>query len=139
MVQMYGLLTRIPHIKLGRSVIAVPMEAAPLLKSFFSDPRWAPIELHVFTAVLPARLRLESMEKALGQPVKIAEKETSKLSDEIVSVQKLSEGGEIGPRLKERAEKAVRLCEALLSVDWSDGQEFSTKLRGELEKLKKIR
>ncbi|MEA1904742.1 MAG: hypothetical protein U9M97_02530, partial [Candidatus Hadarchaeota archaeon] len=59
-----GLLTRIPHLHLGRSVVAVPAGAAGLLDGFFRDPKWRPIQLHAFDAILPAEDRLTAMRKA---------------------------------------------------------------------------
>jgi len=132
-----GLLTGIPHFKLGKSVIAVPAAAAPKLSSFFSSPTWQPMELHSFDAMLPADLRLRAMEEALGRPMLVGHGEQAPLASEIAELCGLAEQGGLSPEITERIRRALRAAEELVRLDWSDDREFSNKLEAQLAILRK--
>lgn len=132
-----GLLQEIPHLRLGRSVIAVPKQAAPRLRSFFSDPRWGPLELHEFDALLPPEPRLQAMEEALRRPLELAPKRWASLGQTIEELSALARGPP-DPTLAERARRALRAAEGLMELDWSEGREFSRALRAKLEPLRKL-
>lgn len=132
-----GLLTGIPHLRLGKSVIAVPAAAAPKLSSFFSSPTWQPMELHSFDAILPADLRLRAMEGALGRPMLVGQGKQATLASEIAELCGLAERGGLGPEVAERIHRALRAAEELMRLDWSDDREFSNKLEAQLVILRK--
>ncbi|MBM4389152.1 MAG: hypothetical protein FJ088_15540 [Deltaproteobacteria bacterium] len=123
-----GLLRRIPHIKLGSPVFAVPLAAAEEVGGFFKDPKWNPIELHVFDAVLPSDAREQSMENALDAPVLIARGQYSTLREEV----KLLKHDNVEP---DRVSRTTRAVEYLLRMDWTDGKKFSKKLKAQACKL----
>ncbi|MDI6819530.1 MAG: hypothetical protein QMC89_01305 [Candidatus Hodarchaeaceae archaeon] len=132
-----GLLTGIPHLKLGKSVIAVPAAAAPKLSSFFSSPAWQPMELHSFDAILPADLRLRAMEEALGRSILVGHGEQTSLTSEIAELCGLAGRGGLSPEVTERIHRTLRAAEELVRLDWSDDQEFSNKLETQLAILRK--
>ncbi len=132
-----GLLDEIPHIKLGKSVIAVPKAAAARLRSFFSNPRWQPMELHMFDAILPPDVRLRAMEAALNRMIKVGPKQSAKLADEIGELTALLEHPSPEPEVVERMNRALRAADELMKVDWSDGFEFSRMLEAKLTPLRK--
>ena len=129
-----GLLTTIPHVKLGKSVLAVPIQAAPRLRSFFRNPMWQPIELHAFDAILQPDIRLQAMDRALVTS-NIGE---LTIKDEIVSLQQLLYRGKASVDVVERVGKALRAVKELMVLDWSDGREFSTRLEPQLAPLRKV-
>jgi hypothetical protein len=134
-----GLLNEIPHAKLGKSVIAVPKAAAARLRSFFSNPRWQPMELHTFDAILPPDVRLKAMEATLDRKVKIAPRQWTKFADEINELATLIEHQPMGPEVVERINRTLRVADELVRLDWSDGLEFSRMLEAKLAPLRKIK
>ena len=130
-----GLLGRIPHVKLGKSVIAVPKAAAARLEAFFSDPRWQPIELHSFDAILPAEVKARAMEETLASLA--IGRERVGLAAEIEELSAALRQGELAPELAERARHVLRAAEELVAIDWTDGQEFSHKLDPHLVQLRR--
>lgn len=128
-----GLLTNIPHVKLGKSVLAVPIQAAPRLKAFFRNPAWQPIELHIFDAVLPPETKLQAMTNVLATS-RIGE-ET--LKDEIAALQHILQQGKANAETLERINRVLRAADELMKTDWSDGKEFSSRLGTQLAPLRK--
>jgi len=131
-----GLLDEIPHTKLGKSVIAVPKAAAAKLRSFFSNPRWQPMELHAFDAILPPDVRLRAMEAALERTVEVGPKQRAKLADEIGELTALLEHPSPEPEVVERINRALRAAGELMRLDWSDDLEFSRMLETKLAPLR---
>ena len=131
-----GLLGTIPHLKLGKSVIAVPKAAAPRLEEFFSNPRWQPIELHSFDAILPPKLRERAMEEALFGYV--VGRERVKINTEMGDIITTAGQRKLPPELAERARRLLRVIEEFIAVDWTDRQEFSRRLEPYLIQLKKV-
>ena len=129
-----GLLAIIPHVKLGKSVLAVPIQAAPRLKSFFRNPMWQPIELHTFDAILSPDARLQAMDRALATS-NLGE---VTLKEEIAALQQLLYRGKASADVVERVAKALRAVRELAALDWSDGKEFSTRLEAQLAPLRKV-
>lgn len=132
-----GLLSSIPHIRLGKSVIAVPLAAAPKLEEFFSSPRWRPMELHSFYAILPADLRLKAMEASLGRQVPLGRGERTTLAKEIHDLRALVAKGELGETVLERVRRLLRAADELARFDWTDGRKFSIELEAKLAGLRK--
>jgi len=132
-----GLLDEIPHAKLGKSVIAVPKAAAARLRSFFSNPRWQPMELHAFDAILPPDVRLRAMEAALNRTIRVGPKQSAKLADEIGELTALLERLPPDPEVVERINRALRAADELMKLDWSDDLEFSRILEAKLTPLRK--
>ena len=128
-----GLLTSIPHVKLGKSVLAVPIQAAPKLKALFRNPAWQPIELHIFDAFLPPEIRLQAMGSVLATS-RIGE-ET--LKDEITALQHLLQQGKANAETLERVNRVLRATDELMKTDWSDGKEFSSRLGAQIALLRK--
>lgn len=128
-----GLLTSIPHLRLGKSVIAVPTPAAPKLDSFFEDPRWRPIEVHTFDAILPAPDRLRAMREAFGR---VRVQPDLQLEEEVDSLRSLLARAPPDPETLRRIRAALRAAGELMGVDWSDGQEFSRELEAKLAPLR---
>ena len=131
-----GLLDEIPHAKLGKSVIAVPKAAAAKLRSFFSNPRWQPMELHAFDAILPPDVRLRAMEAALNRTIRVGPKQSAKLADEIGELTAFLEHPP-EPEVVERINRALRAADELMRLDWSDDLEFSRMLEAKLAPLRK--
>jgi hypothetical protein len=129
-----GLLSNIPHAKLGKSVLAIPIQAAPRLRSFFRNPMWQPIELHVFDAIIPPDVRLQAMERALA----VSNVGEVTLKEEITSLQQLLYRGKASDDVIERVARALRVARELTTLDWSDGKEFSTHLEAQLVPLRKV-
>lgn len=130
-----GLLGTIPHVKLGKSVIAVPKAAAARLEAFFSDPRWQPLELHSFDAILPAEVRARAMEKTLASLT--IGRERAGLATEIEELSTVVRQGELAPELAERARHVLRVAEELIALDWTDEREFSRRLEPYLAQLRR--
>lgn len=129
-----GLLGTIPHVKLGKSVIAVPRAAAARLEAFFSDPRWQPLELHSFDAILPAEIRTRAMEEMLASLT--IGRERVGLAAEIEELSAALRQGELAPEHAERARHVLRAAEELLALDWTDEREFSHRLEPHLAQLR---
>lgn len=121
-----GLLTPMPHLRLGKSVVAVPMAAAEDLRFFFEDSKWRPIELYIFDAFLPPDDRLEAMEATLDR-IKVAPDRT--LGEVLRTTEPEVEfvGGVL---------KAVK---RLIELDWSEGRKFSQMLRKKVAPFKGAR
>ena len=130
-----GLLGAIPHVKLGKSVIGVPKAAGANLEAFFSDPRWQPIELHSFDAILPAEVRARAMEVTLASLM--IGRERVGLAAEIEELSAVLRQGELGPELTERARYVLRVAEELIAFDWTDEREFSRRLEPCLVQLRR--
>lgn len=131
-----GLLSEIPHVKLGKSVIAVPAAGAARLKSFFSSPRWQPMELHIFGAFLPPDIRLRAMEEALNRRITIAPKQRVGLREEIDELSSSLKNIPPEPTTVERARRALGAADELMKLDWSEEREFSRALESRLAPLR---
>ncbi|KXB02198.1 hypothetical protein AKJ45_03660 [candidate division MSBL1 archaeon SCGC-AAA261F19] len=129
-----GILTPIPHVHLGRSVIAVPQKAAKKLDSFFEDPRWTPRELHSFDAILPSNQRLKAMNSTLDR-IELTSSRT--LREELNSLLATLSGGKIDREDLARIRKVLRAARRLMEMDWSENREFSKSFRERLAPLKK--
>jgi hypothetical protein len=132
-----GLLSSIPHIRLGKSVIAVPLAAAPKLEEFFSSPSWHPMELHSFYAILPADLRLKAMKASLERQVPLGRGAMTTLAKEISDLRALVARGELGEAALERVRRLLRAADELLRLDWTDGRKFSIELEAKLAELRR--
>ncbi len=132
-----GLLAELPHVRLGKSVLAVPKAAARHLDSFFAEPRWRPLELHSFDAILPADVRMRAMEDALNRPLVIGPKQRARLIDEIGALRSLVRRAPPEPELVERIRRVLRAADELCRLDWTDNREFSRKLEVQLAPLRK--
>ena len=128
-----GLLSQTPHIKLGKSVLAVPAAAAPRLEAFFRNPAWQPIELHAFDAMLSAELRFQAMREAVATS-KVGE---ATLREEIAALRFIVEHKRVGSEAIERIRRALRAADELMKTDWSEGREFSNELRAQLAPVRK--
>jgi hypothetical protein len=131
-----GLLGTIPHVRLGKSVIAIPKAAAPSLEEFFSDPKWQPMELHSFDAILSPELRARAMDEAIARPLALG-RERVKLATEIDELLTAAGRGKLAPEFAERARHVLRAAEELVTLDWTDGQEFSRWLEPCLSRLRR--
>jgi len=67
-----GLLSTIPHLALGKSVIAVPPGACEQILSFLSKPEWKPIEIHVVDGLLTREQYREALRSMLEGPVRLS-------------------------------------------------------------------
>jgi hypothetical protein len=128
-----GLLANIPHVKLGKSVLAVPIPAALKLKAFFRNPAWQPIELHIFDAILPPEIRLQAMINALTT----SQIDQETLKDEVTALQHILQRDRANAEVLERVGRVLRTVDELMKNDWSDGKEFSTRLEAQLTPLRK--
>ncbi len=128
-----GLLGVIPHVKLGKSVFAVPKAAAARLEAFFSDLKWRPLELHTFDAMLPQELKLRAMRKTL-ETRRVGE---AVLKGEIEALRQIIERGRVGGGELTRIRLVLRAAGELTRLDWSEGREFSNELEARLGPLKK--
>ncbi|KXA92676.1 hypothetical protein AKJ64_02555 [candidate division MSBL1 archaeon SCGC-AAA259E17] len=109
-----GLLTPLPHLRLGKSVIAVPKTAQGEVDNFFEDSRWESMELYTFDGILPPEDRMEAMEDALNWVV-VGEDRT--LESEIDSLCSLeSRGLWCGADSFEKGQSFQRLTCQLLSL-----------------------
>ncbi|KUO42102.1 MAG: hypothetical protein APU95_03820 [Hadesarchaea archaeon YNP_N21] len=133
-----GILEEIPYLKLGKSVIAVPQSCALKLKLFFSNPKWQPIELHVFDAILPPNERMEAMNSMLNKKIKISKAEDAILISEINRLRLMVQNRSLDRETIERIRRVLREAEELKKHDWTDGREFSSKLDALIEPLRKI-
>ena len=129
-----GLLGAIPHVKLGKSVLAVPKAAAARLETFFLDPRWQPLELHSFDAILPAEVRARAMEEILASLT--IGRERVGLAAEIEELSAVLRQGELIPEQAERARHVLRVIEELIAIDWTYEREFSQRLEHHLAQLR---
>lgn len=127
-----GLLTSLPHLRLGKSVIAVPKTAQGEVDDFFDDSRWEPMELYSFDGILPPGERMEAMEDVLDRVV-VGEDRT--LGSEIDSLRSLESRGALDPEDKHRIGRVLERAEELMRHDWTDGSEFSKRLGKRLDPL----
>jgi len=132
-----GLLGAIPHLKLGKSVIAVPKVAAPRFEDFFSDSKWQPIELYSFDAILPPELRARAMEEALADYMVLG-RERVKITTEMDELLSIARQRKLTPEFAERARHILRVIEEFIALDWTEGQEFSRRLEPYLIQLRKV-
>ncbi|KXA89252.1 hypothetical protein AKJ61_03280 [candidate division MSBL1 archaeon SCGC-AAA259B11] len=128
-----GILTSLPHLRLGKSVIVVPKTARGEVDNFFEDSRWKPMELYSFDGILPPDDRMEAMENALSR-IMIGEDRT--LESEIESLISLESQGSLDPEDKHRVRRVLERVEKLMEHDWTDGSEFSERLRERLDPLR---
>lgn len=134
-----GILNEIPYVKLGKSVIAVPQSCALKLKSFFLNPKWQPIELHMFDAVLPPSLKMEAMNLMLAnKKIKNSIVEDISLLSEINRLRLISQNQSLTRETIDSIRRVLREVEELKKHDWTEGREFSNKLDALIEPLKKI-
>jgi len=127
-----GVLTSIPHLRLGKSVIAVPLPAAGRLDSFFDDPRWKPMELHVFDAILPANERLKAMRETLQR---VSVRPGIYLEEEMRILESFPPGA-VDSEVQRRIRRVLQAADELMRMDWSDGRVFSRDLEARLGRLK---
>ena len=131
-----GLLGTIPHVKLGKSVIAVPRAAAARLETFFSDPKWQPMNVYSFDAILPVEVRAHAMSEILSS-LFVVGRERVKLNDEIDELLAAAGRGKLAPELAERARQVMCMVEDIITLDWTDGSEFSQWLKLRLVQLRR--
>jgi hypothetical protein len=72
-----GVLSKIPHLRLGKSVVAVPPEASDEVCGFLSNPAWKPIEVHIIDALLSPTQQAEAVRRVLEMPVRLSTGEVS--------------------------------------------------------------
>ncbi|KXB00822.1 hypothetical protein AKJ41_03615 [candidate division MSBL1 archaeon SCGC-AAA259O05] len=130
-----GILTPLPHLRLGKSVIAVPKTARNEVDDFFEDSRWKPRELYSFDGILPPEDRMEAMEDALSR-IMVGEDRT--LESEIESLLSLESRRSLDPENKHRVRRVLERVEELMGHDWTDGFEFSKRLRERLDPLRNL-
>ncbi|KXA93930.1 hypothetical protein AKJ36_03630 [candidate division MSBL1 archaeon SCGC-AAA259I07] len=128
-----GLLTPLPHLRLGKSVIAVPKKARGEVDGFFEDSRWGPMELYSFDGILPPGDRMEAMKCTLSK-IMIGEDRT--LESEIESLLSLESRNSLNPEDEYRVRRVLERAEELMRYDWTDGSEFSKRLRKRLNPLR---
>lgn len=114
--------------------MAVPARAAEKLDSFFRDPKWRPIQLHTFDAILPAEDRLGAMRKAFGR---IEVQPGVRLKDEIVFLSSSVARAPPDPEVAWRVRRVFRATGELIGLDWSEGCQFSRGLEANLAQLKR--
>lgn len=129
-----GLLTLLPHLRLGKSVIAVPKKTRGEVDDFFGDSRWEPMELYSFDGILPPEDRMEAMEDALSG-VMVGEDRT--LESEIESLLSLESRDSLDPEDEYRVRRVLERAEELMRCDWTGGAEFSEGLRKKISSLKR--
>ncbi len=132
-----GLLGEIPHLKLGKSVIAVPKAAASCFEEFFWDPKWQPIEFYSFDAILPPELRARAMEEALAGYIFLGGGHT-KITIEMDEILSMEGQGELTPEFAERARGVLRVVEGFVALDWTDGREFSRRFEPYLMRVREL-
>jgi len=128
-----GLLTPIPHLRLGKSVIAVPKNAETEFREFFEDSRWGDIDLYAFDGVLPNGDRMRAMEEVLER-IKIGTE--ASLNSEIDFLLELVYRGDFNSDYIGRAMRVLEKCEELIEHDWTDDYKFSEKLNERLDPLR---
>jgi len=129
-----GVVTPIPHFRLGKSVLAVPKAVQTKLDAFFSKDDWGEIELHSFDGLFPSEKRLKSMRRTLGR-INISDDRS--LKSEIEALLKLKSRGNLEKMDLNRIEIVLEKCNYLMEIDWSDGKEFSSVLEGKLSPLRR--
>lgn len=121
-----GLLTPIPHLKLGRSVFAVPERAADKVSEFFQDSKWRPINLHAFTGILPPEDRMRAMEETLDRRKLVLGED---LRSEIKSLREIASQGRLNSTDLHRARRVLKAVDELTELDWTDEKKFSRNLQ----------
>lgn len=129
-----GLLTSIPHLKLGKSVIAVPEPAADRVSAFFQDSKWDPISLYVFTGIFPSEDRMRAMQETLDH-VRVTPDAT--LGSEIESLLKIVSRDNLDSSDIPRARRVLKAVDELTKLDWTDERGFSRDLREKTAPLRK--
>ncbi|KXB05556.1 hypothetical protein AKJ49_00545 [candidate division MSBL1 archaeon SCGC-AAA382A03] len=130
-----GVLAPLPHLRLGKSVIAVPKSARDKLDNFFQDSKWGSIDLYSFDGILPRKDRMKAMKETLER-IKIDPNHS--LKEEIEFLKSMKEEGELDSRQVQKAKRVVKRCEDLMKHDWSDEKEFSKQLKNKIIFLQKI-
>lgn len=128
-----GILTSIPHLRLGKSVIAIPKSAEDTLNEFFGRSHWSGIDLYAFDGILPSEDRMEAMREALNR---IGVAEDQNLSSEIDYLNRMRGKNQLDNVGSHRIKRTLKKSEKLMSLDWTDGQEFSKNLN---EKIRNLR
>ncbi|KXB05554.1 hypothetical protein AKJ49_00535 [candidate division MSBL1 archaeon SCGC-AAA382A03] len=129
-----GLLTLLPHLRLGKSVIAVPKKTQGEMDGFFEDSRWGPIDLYSFDGILPSEDRMKAMEDALSE-IMVGEDRT--LKSEIDALLSLESRNSLDPEDEHRVRRVLERAEELMRCDWTGGAEFSEGLRRKISSLKR--
>ena len=129
-----GVVTPIPHFRLGKSVLAVPKSAQRKLDVFFGREDWGEIELHSFDGIFPSAKRLKSMRRTLGR-INISDNRS--LKSEIEALLELKSKNGLEEMDFNRIEILLEKCEDLMELDWSDNEKFSSELEEKLSSLKK--
>ncbi len=128
-----GVITPLPHLRLGKSVIAIPKSAQNSLDNFFNDPIWKNIDLYSFDGILPSEDRIKAMEKALGR-IDVGREES--LDSEIDSLLSIESRDKVENEEIQRIRKVVEKCKDLMSHDWTDNKEFSKNLKERIRPLR---
>ncbi len=128
-----GLLTPLPHLRLGKSVIAIPKKARYKLDDFFGDSKWDPIDLYSFDGILPPGDRMSAMREALNR-IKITPKQT--LDSSIEALLRLEYKDSLDEDDFQKIRKVIEKCERLMKNDWTDDMEFSESLRERISPLR---
>lgn len=129
-----GMLTPLPHLRLGKSVIAVPKSAKGELDAFFEEEQWGSIDLYSFDGILPSDDRMAAMREVPGRR-RITKDDT--LESEIENLRTLVGGNVPGPEERRRIGTVLDHVEDLKKYDWSDDREFSEELDEKVRPLRK--
>lgn len=130
-----GLLTSIPYLKLGKSVIAVPKLSAGKLRSFFNNPEWGPINLYVFTGIFQNKDRMKAMNETLNR-VRVTR--DTILKSEIKALIKAKSQNNINSTDFPRIRRILKSINKLERLDWTDNKEFSRNINDKINPLKNI-
>ncbi len=128
-----GIVTPLPHLRLGKSVIAIPKSAQNSLDNFFNDPKWEKIDLYSFDGILPSEDRMKAM-KGVLERVEVTREES--LNSEIDSLLSIDSRDKVGNEELQRIRRVVEECQNLLRHDWTDNEEFSKKLEERIRPLR---
>ncbi len=129
-----GILTPIPHLRLGKSVIAVPKTAEGKMDEFFENSRWGPIDLYSFDGIIPSRDRHKAMKETMKR-VEIRKDRT--LESELESLLSLHSKGQLESAEKPRVRRVLEEAKRLMKHDWTENSEFSEDLKNRIEPLEK--
>ncbi len=129
-----GVVTPIPHLRLGKSVLAVPKAAQKKLDAFFNREDWGEIELYSFDGLFPSDKRLKSMRRTLGR-INISDDRS--LNSEIEALLELKSRNNLEETDLNRIEILLEKCNNLIKLDWSDNEQFSSELEEKLSPLKR--
>lgn len=128
-----GVLTPLPHLRLGKSVIAVPEAARGELDGFFEDEEWGSIDLYSFDGILPSEDRMEAMQETLER--RRVRKEMD-MESEIENLLSMLGRAVIEPEDRNRIRVLLDHVEDLEGYDWSDGRVFSEELEEKIAPLR---